>query len=201
MKKTFLVIFCLLMGSAVFALPISSRTGFSIGKFYDSPSYNGNAFQFETGVRAGKYLLLSTGILLEYYKYVEMPIGLFIPEYRIVSQDKHQYAYGGSITLGIGEKMGPHFIYRFKKVHTHHTASIEDFCSNPGYYWTETESRVEPAYDIIWGLHGKIPRTKLYIVCELAIWSRIWNIERNTVTLGLGYEIGLGNIQKGFRKL
>lgn len=200
MKKTFLVIFYLLMGSAVFALPISSRTGLSIGKFYDSPSSNGNALQFETGVRAGKHLLLSTGILLEYYKYVKLPAGIWIPEDRIVSQDKHQYAYGGSITLGIGHRMGPHLIYRFKRVHTYHEIVMEDFINDTGNYRTIAENMIEPAYDIIWGLHGKIPRTKLYLVCELAIWSRIWNVERNTVTLGLGYEIGLGNIYKGLRR-
>ncbi|MBI5806031.1 hypothetical protein HZA73_08290 [candidate division TA06 bacterium] len=200
MKKTLMVLFCLSIGSTVFALPISSRTGLSIGKFYDSPSYNGNAFQFESGVRAGKYLLFSTGILLEYFKYIKLPAGTWIPEDRIVSQDKHQYAYGGSITLGIGHRMGPHLIYRFKRVHTYHETVIEEFINDSGNYRTITETRVEPAYDVIFGLHGKIPRTDLYLVCEITPWSRIWNVARNTITLGIGYEIGLGNIHKGLRR-
>ena len=197
MKKTILVIFCLSMWSMTFALPISLRSGVNYGKFYDPGNSGGKVFQFETGVRSGKHLLLSTGILLEYYKYDDFPNYFGIPEYRIVSEDMHQYAYGGSITLGIGKNMGPHMIYRFKRVRTYRISIIEDFCSSPGYYWTEAEFKEEPAYDVVFGFHGKIPRTKLYLVGEWTAWSRIWNVERNMITFGLGYEIGLGNIRKG----
>lgn len=201
MKKTLMVLFCLSMGSMVFALPINSRTGFSSGKFYDSPSSNGKVYQYETGVRAGKYLLLSTGILLEYYKYDKLPGYFGIPEYETVSEERHQYSYGGTISLGIGDRFGPHLSYRFKKVRTYHKIVSRYFDNyDPSSYWTNADFKQEPAYDVVLGFHGNIPRTKLYLTADWTAWSRIWNVERNTVTVGLGYEIGLGNIYKGLRR-
>lgn len=197
MKKTFLVILCLSTWSMAFALPISLRSGMNFGKYYDSGNSSGKVYQYETGLRAGKYLLLSTSVLLEYYKYDELPSYFGIPEYRIVSEDKHQYAYGGTITLGIGRKIGPHMVYRFKRVRTYHRTVTEDFINAPGIYWYGAEFKVEPAYDVVLGFHGNIPRTKLYLTADWTAWSRVWNVERNMITLGLGYEIGLGNIRKG----
>ena len=100
--------------------------------------------------------------------------------------------------MGIGNRFGPHLTYRFKKVRTYHkivTAYFDD--NDPASYWTNADFKQEPAYDVALGFHGNIPRTKLYLTADWTAWSRIWNVERNMITLGLGYEIGLGNIRKG----
>jgi hypothetical protein len=196
MKKTLMVLFCLSLGSAAFALPLSLRSGLSYGKFYDPGNSGGKVYQYETGVRTGRHLLLCASVLLEYYKYDELPSYFGIPEYRTVCEEKQQYSYGGSISLGIGNRFGPHLVYRFKKVRTYHKIVTTYFDNyDPGSYWTNADFKQEPAYDIVIGFHGKIPRTKLFMIGEWTAWSRIWNVERNMVTLGLGYEIGLGNIR------
>jgi|GEM_PF-4353065 len=200
MKKTLMVLFCLSMGLTVFALPISLRGGVNFGKFYEGSSSNGKAFQYQSGLIGGQGLLIGANLLLEYYKYDEIPGGIMIPEYRVVSKDKHQYAYGGSVTIGLGKQAGPHLVYRFKKVRTYYKVVLEDFINDPGDYWTESDFREQPAYDIAVGFHGKWPGTNIFMVGEFTIISKIWDVERNIITIGLGYEMNLGNMCKGMKK-
>ena len=184
------------MWSMAFALPISLRSQVNYGKFYDPGNSGGKVYQYETGVRAGRHLVLSTGVIFEYYKCEEFPSYFGIPEYRIVSEEMHQYAYGGTITAGFGQKVGLHLTYRFKRVRTYGKKISEDFINAPGIYLTEAGFKEEPAYDVVLGMHYKIPKTNILVTGDWTFVSKIWNTDRIMITFGIGYEFNVGNIGK-----
>lgn len=198
MRKILSILLCT-MSVAGYAQPILWNHEVNLGKFYEGSS-NGKVYQYQSGLVIGRRLLVGASFLLEYYKYDEIPGGIMIPEYQVVSKDKHQYAYGGSITLGLGKRAGPHIAYRFKKVRTYYKIVLEDYINDPGVYWTESDFKEQPAYDIAMGFHGNWPGKNIFMVGEFTIISKIWDNERHMLTLGFGYQMDLSDLHKTNKK-
>jgi hypothetical protein len=107
-----------------------------------------------------------------------------------VSEERHQYAYGGNVFLECRALISPYVKYGFKKVATYRFFDYKTYYSDTTWSLsTIKEFSQHPAYNLDIGIKGRLPKTPMFVYVEHTLKERLWEINRDSWTVGIGVEL------------
>lgn len=205
---------CAAMALVPSHLSLGTEVRYGHGRFTDAGGYHTFRFESSNGfygahdkidltLFVGNRLQFGMGLSLENATADKFPSKDYcwiydgwVVDIETVSEERHQYTYGGNVFIEYNAIVSPYAKYGFKKVATYRYFDYRTYYSDTTWSLsTIKEFSLRPAYDLSIGLKGRLPKTPMFIYVEHTLKERIWEIDRSSWTVGCGFSINIGALK------